>query len=110
MPNGKIYGVLSVERKKVKRTEVYEIQPKEGTFVLKCSKKAYYLKGAVTSIINKIFVTGSQEGKTKSGCQLNLLNDPIFEDLPEMLVGRHSHAMTVFNQKYLYVFGGVHTQ
>ncbi len=112
MPNGRLFSIMSIQFSAAKKvTRIYEINQKELTFELKYeSKSHYFCHGAVTSLINEIFMSGNKEGRTKACASFNfsggLDGDVKVRNLPEINFGRYDHSMITFNQRYLYIFGG----
>jgi hypothetical protein len=62
-----------------------------------------------------MLISGSRIGKIKGAAMIELNHKILNEendviDLPDLNFGRYHHAMTVLEQRYLYVFGGKFVQ
>ncbi len=117
MPNGKIFVVVSGFQKGDKATEIYEINKRSWRLELRIKLASHFFyQGAVTSTVNsKMMISGSKYGKIKGVAMVDTKEKKINEirdvtDLPDLNFGRYHHAMTVLEQRYLYVFGGKFVQ
>jgi hypothetical protein len=115
MPNGKIYIVVSGFKKGKRVTEIYELNKRDWHLEKRKTLDQYlfYLGAVASTVNNKIMLSGSQLGKTKSAIMLDINSSKIQSDdsscittLPDLNFGRYNHAMTVLEQRFLFVFGG----
>jgi hypothetical protein len=58
-----------------------------------------------------MLISGSRFGKIKGAAMIEIDSKILNEesdviDLPDLNFGRYHHAMTVLEQRYLYIFGG----
>lgn len=60
----------------------------------------------MSTSISSVYVTGSQSFRLKACYKLNISENCEDIDLPELLFGRFNHSMTLFEHRFLFVYGG----